>query len=323
MEGIDIGLFDFDRHNALFYFLMNADENIYMRYGGRDAASASTYLNLRSLELALQQGLELHKTKETIQFPERPGALYPKELANLKARTLDANRCVECHLIADYQNQQREIDGTLDRLRDLYQSPDIKTIGIHLKVSKGLLLEKAEGAVAAAGLKAGDTLTHLNQQRLYTFADLQHFLNKVPRDAATLSIAAVDENGESQKCEVQLPKRWWFVDNDYRYWTVEPKLYFKSTPLSAEEKSDLGLEKNDIASRVAHIDLFRTFAKPAWKVGDIVLSVNGCSEDNIANTAELHIKLRHKAGSSMQVELLRDGEKLVTEVTTERQNYRK
>ncbi len=39
MTNIDIGLFDFDGYNALYYFIMNADEQIYMRYGGRDGTA--------------------------------------------------------------------------------------------------------------------------------------------------------------------------------------------------------------------------------------------------------------------------------------------
>src|SRR5215470_9991669 len=58
MDGIDIGLFDYDRHNALYFFILNADEQIYLRYGGRDAEDATTYLNLESLELALRAGLD-------------------------------------------------------------------------------------------------------------------------------------------------------------------------------------------------------------------------------------------------------------------------
>ena len=42
MDDVDIGLFDYDRNNAIYYFVMNADEQIYMRYGGRDSASIST-----------------------------------------------------------------------------------------------------------------------------------------------------------------------------------------------------------------------------------------------------------------------------------------
>ena len=39
MDNVDIGLFEYDRNNTLYFFLMNADEQIYMRYGGRDGRS--------------------------------------------------------------------------------------------------------------------------------------------------------------------------------------------------------------------------------------------------------------------------------------------
>ena len=34
MDGVDIGLFDYDRYNTLYLFLLNAEEQIYIRYGG-------------------------------------------------------------------------------------------------------------------------------------------------------------------------------------------------------------------------------------------------------------------------------------------------
>ena len=61
MDNVDIAHFDYDRNNTLYFFLMNADEEIYMRYGGRDSRSPDSYLNLDSLALAAQKGLELHK----------------------------------------------------------------------------------------------------------------------------------------------------------------------------------------------------------------------------------------------------------------------
>ena len=61
MDDIDIGLFDRDWNNTLYYFILNADEQIYMRYGGREARALDTYLNLNSLEVALEKGLELHR----------------------------------------------------------------------------------------------------------------------------------------------------------------------------------------------------------------------------------------------------------------------
>jgi len=61
MDDVDIALFERDWNNTLYYFVMNADEHIYMRYGGRDARGPTTYLDLDSLELALAKGLELHQ----------------------------------------------------------------------------------------------------------------------------------------------------------------------------------------------------------------------------------------------------------------------
>src|SRR3954447_10386942 len=60
MDDVNVALFDRDWNNAIYFFAMNSDEQIYMRYGGRDSASPDTYLDLKSLELALAQGLALH-----------------------------------------------------------------------------------------------------------------------------------------------------------------------------------------------------------------------------------------------------------------------
>ena len=49
MDDIDIGLFDRDWNNTLYYFILNADEQIYLRYGGRDSEAPDSYLNLSSL----------------------------------------------------------------------------------------------------------------------------------------------------------------------------------------------------------------------------------------------------------------------------------
>src|SRR6266446_1939909 len=71
MDDVDVALFDRDWNNAIYYFVMNADEQIYFRYGGRDSQSADTYLDLSSLELALRQGLELHRRYQQKELGKR------------------------------------------------------------------------------------------------------------------------------------------------------------------------------------------------------------------------------------------------------------
>lgn len=321
MDGIDIGLFDFDRHNALYYFIMNADEQIYMRYGGRDSESASSYLNLRSLELALQEGLEMHGRAEVPQRT-RPAPLYPTDIDLLRKRTAMRGECVECHLIADYQNLQRELDGTLDRVRDMYRSPDIKKIGIHLDVPAGLVVKEAEGAVANAGMRAGDQITHLNGTRVRTFGDLQYFYDQVARDAQEVVIDVLRDQ-VPHSLNVALPRQWWETDLSFRHWTVEPLVYFKTKSLTAERKTELGFPVDGFAAEVIETDRFHDAAKPPLKRGDVVFQVEDALKDDQAGTPDLHIKLRYRSGSKVTIHVWRDGQRFIAELKTERQNFRK
>ena len=164
MDDVNIGLFEQDWNNTIYYFVTNADEEIYLRYGGRDAKGPGTYLNLQSLETALQQGLELHRRYQQGELKKstRPKALYPRNIPLLVERTFARRSCVECHLIGDFLNLQREREGTLEKLKHLYVYPDITTLGIRLDVPKGLVVNEAGGAVASAGMRAGDRITALN-----------------------------------------------------------------------------------------------------------------------------------------------------------------
>src|SRR5687768_5912623 len=143
MDNVDIGLFDYDRYNTLYFFLMNADEHIYTRYGGRDSTSQDSHLSLESLEIALRKGLELHEDYQAgkIERTPRPMPVLPRENALLIERTYARNVCVECHLIGDFLLQQREQEGKLDKLSEMFRSPNLKTIGINLDVPKGLLVK--------------------------------------------------------------------------------------------------------------------------------------------------------------------------------------
>lgn len=321
MDRIDLGLFDFDRHNALYYFVLNADEQIYLRYGGRDAESPTTYLNLRSLELALKEGLTMHASGETPESP-RPLSLYATDIPLLRSRTAARGECVECHLIADYQNIHREQDNDFDRPRDMYRSPDIKTIGIYLDVPSGLKVAEATGSVAQAGMQANDIITHIDHKRVRTFGDLQFYYDQVPRESTQLSIEVLRDQ-VPHSLVVKLPKLWWVTKLDFRHWTVEPLVHFTTKPLTAERKAELGFPVNGFAGEVTERNRFFITATPPLKRGDIIYAVENSFEDEIADTPELHIKLRHRAGSRVKLQVLRDQERFVSELTTERQNFRK
>lgn len=325
MDNVDIGLFEHDRNNAIYFYALNADEQVYLRYGGRDSASADTYLNLESMELALQQALQLHDkyTKGELAKVARPKAMYPTEIPLLVKRTIAARQCVECHLIGDFQNLEREEKGTLDKLTHLFRSPDIKTIGIHLDVPKGLVVGEAKGPAAEAGLRAGDKITKWNGVPVYTFGDLQHQYDKVNRRATEVA-AEVERGGSAVPIKIALPARWWYTDLRFRQSSVDPRLYFEDRPLPVEEKKKLGLPENGFASVVRHVPEFAKVMKVhELKPGDIIVAVDGVQTDELAHTAELYLKLRKAVGEAVTLEVLRDGQKLKVPLKSVRMSFRK
>ena len=325
MDDVDIALFERDWTNTLYYFLLNADEQIYMRYGGRDAAAPDTYLNLDSLELALAKGLELHGQYQRgeLKKTERPKPAFPRENPLLVERTFARNACVECHLIGDFQNQKRELDGTLDKLTHLYRSPDIKTIGIELDVRKGLVVKEAKGAVQEAGMKAGDRIAAVNGTTVWTFGDLQYRYDKVDRHAERVQFT-VDRAGEPVDLSVALPLRWWWTDIGWRQATIDPRVYFESRPLTEAEKREHGLKPNGFASQVTYIDSGASMLKTHdLKIGDIVSAVDGVEQDEVANTAELYIKLRKTAGVTVMLDVIRDGKPVKMQLRSYRMAFRK
>jgi hypothetical protein len=325
MDDVDLGLFDYDRHNTLYYFVLNADEQIYLRYGGRDSRAHDSYLNLESLELALAQGLELHSRHQRGELPRpaRPKPVFAREFPLLVERTVARNACVECHLIADYQNQHRELDGTIDRIRDMYRSPDIRTIGVQLDVPKGLIVKEAAGAAQQAGMRPGDRITALNGAPVWTFGDFQYAYDKVDRGAERVAIT-VERAGEPAALWVTLPRYWWLTDLTFRHWTIEPRMYFESRPLSEGEKRQYGLDPAGFASEVTQVDSTASLLKShALETGDIIVAVDGVERDAAANTAGLYIRLRKTAGETYTLDVIRKGQRIQMPLKTFRMGFRK
>lgn len=325
MDDVDVALFERDWNNTLYYFILNADEQIYMRYGGRDARAPDSYLNLNSLELALAKGLELHGRYLKGELPktERPKPFYPRQMPLLVERTFARGACVECHLIGDFQLLQREQEGTLHKLAHMYRSPDIRNIGIELDVPRGLAVKEARGAVEAAGMKAGDRIAALDGTPVWTFGDLQYRYDKVPRTAKEVRIA-VDRGGKPVDLTVNLPNKWWLTDLRFRQLSVEPRPEFDSRPLTAEEKARFGLKPDGFAGRVTGIGGFAQMLKiHDLRPGDIVFAVDGAERDDVADTPELFIKLRKSAGDTLTLGVLRDGKRIETQVKSQRMYFRK
>lgn len=325
MDNVDIALFDHDRNNTLYFYLLNADEEIYMRYGGRDARSPDSYLHLDSLALAAEKGLALHKQYQAGQLARksRPKPDSPRNYPMLVERTFKSGACVECHLIGDFQNLHREKDGTLDKLVHLFRSPDIRTLGIELDVPKGLAVKEVSGPAGVAGMRAGDLIRKWEGDTVWTFADMQLRHDKVARTAKQVSVT-VERAGELRNLTIALPVRWWFTDTRYRQSSVEPRAYFEDRALTAEEKTKLGLPPDGLASYVKYVSsMAQSVQAHDLKTGDVIVAVDGKNRDVNADTASLYIVLYKTPGDTGTLEVLRDGKRITMPLKTIRMSFRK
>ncbi|MEM1440929.1 MAG: Trx7/PDZ domain-containing (seleno)protein [Verrucomicrobiota bacterium] len=325
MEGINLALYDYDRHNALYYFAVSPDEDIYLRYGGRDSESQDTYLDFDSLELALEQGLEKHQRflAGTLNARAKPEPSFPEDIPGVSEFILARKRCVECHHLAHFQSMELERTGELDKLRDMYRSPDLKHLGLFLDVPKGLVIGETNGAAAESGLQAGDKVVSIESEPVLTFGDLQYFLDQVDREATQVSLG-IERGGETKLIDLQLPELWWKTDLAHRYWTVEPLVHFDAEPLTEDEKSEWELPTSGFASRITNVPMTAMLQSAhELEEGDIVFSVNGVEVCEISNELALHIKLNITSGDTVTLGVIRDGERIELPLTTTRQEFRK
>ena len=342
MAGIDINLYSYDRHFSIYFFAVSPDEQIYLRYGGRDARSADSYLDLDSLALALEAGLDQHRRWKRGELPktERPVPRFPRDIETLRnAEMTDGRmpgrRCVECHMISDYEIVAKEAAGTLDKPRDMFRSPDIRDIGIHLDVPKGLVVDDATGAAAGGGMLAGDTIVEIENVPVLTFGDFLHVYDQLDRSSTRLSLVverrasppvqpAQPVQATRVELDLELPRLWWAHDLKYRRWSVDPVTDFDCEPLTAERKSALGLEARGFACEVTKIRHWASvLGTHSLEAGDVVVSVNGVESDPLATSCSLYIQLRVRAGDSVTLRIIRNGERMDTPLNTERKNFRK
>ena len=326
MNRIDVGLFDFDWHHSIYFFIVSPDEQIYLRYGGRDAVSADSYLDLDSFALALRAGLEEHERWVAGELPARPRPppFFATELERLRVQEVERGRCVECHMIGDYRAAARERDGTLDKRREMFRSPDIRDLGIHLDVPKGLAVERAEGAAMVAGLLPGDAIVNFGGRRVLTFGDLLHAYDGLDRNAGRLPLTVERAAAGPVDLQIELPPQWWVSDITYRYWSIDPQTHLTTAPLTGARKRDLGFDPEGFACEVTRVNPRADVLNlHDLRPGDVIYSVDGVEADPAVFDCLVYLRLNVSAGEEVDLGVLRDGVRTEVTARTHRQRFRK
>lgn len=313
LRGMDVGHYDFDPDSTLYTFVINADEQILLRYGGRDDASAETYFNDKSLQLALERGLQQFKLAKDEKFEKEPRApaKTPADYPDIKRDIIDKNKCVHCHNIGSAKTKLAQGAGKLDKQVDLWVYPEVAALGITLDAEKGTVIKKVEKAAKDAGLKAKDEITRLAGKTVLTYGDLQQRLHLVPHDAKLLELT-IRRGDAEETVSIKLPDLWRVSKIERRSSThaLEPFPEFWGKPLDDAAKRKLGIKADEFASEVTKFWVKTNAQAAGLQVGDIVLSVDGVTKCDYTDNPVLWIRLNRKAGDTVKVKALRAGKEL-------------
>jgi len=309
----DVNLFEFDYDVTLMFFFLNANEEIYGRYGGRGPEDAESRQSLAGLKYSMRAALESHKQKS----PQKYERKKPLQIRSLQAAS-NIRGCIHCHNVKEIQNAELKRTGQWTREK-LWRYPMPENIGLTLEVDRGNIVKSVEAnsTAARAGFKAGDFLDRIGSDRIRSFADAQHALDKAPWTGG-LKVEWLRDGGR-KAASLALKARWKESSISWRpsmqKYLAAPRLYGRD--LNLDERKELGLKPKQLA--FTHRDRVLTQAKNAGiKPGDVILGFDGRELQMTAYDFQTWVRENYILGDRVKINVIRDGKRMDIPMTLEK-----
>jgi predicted metalloprotease with PDZ domain len=302
---MDLRRFAFDLDLTWYVFFLNADETIYGRYGGRDAADAERRLSLAGLRYAMGRALEAHQKP----LPAQPLVGRPEHAEDFAAARQHQG-CIHCHNVNEFRRADLKAAGKWDRT-SVWVYPLPENVGITLDVDVGDRVKAvaARSAAATAGLKPGDRLVSVNGYPVASFADVSYALHKAPWKG-TIPIKWI-RDGKEQQATLALADGWRKTNLTWRPSMLDllPSLPFVGDDLTAHEKQHLGLLANQAAFRQGdRVDT--TLAEAGVRAGDLVVGFDGVMVPGSMGDLLGYVRRNYLVEDTVTVNVLRGGKRV-------------
>ena len=313
MNEVNLNAFPFEYDLTWMAFFQNYEGRTYTRYGGREDDGPETQLTKRSLIQTMERVLTLHKADDVKPFSKydpAPGKRFtPPDIPPMKGLLARRKvKCIHCHDVKNAMLYNRMDHGLLKK-DDIFTYPSPKQLGIILNADDQVKVDNivSNSTAAKAGLKSGDTIETVDNQRILTFADFTRVLELAP-DTGTLQITTT-RNGEANSSQLQLTRGWKrSEDPSWRPSTgvVGPNSGFWAKPASIGELKKLNADDDALALKV--VVVWGAWAKKAGlKNGDIVLEIDGLKNKMTIRQLQTHLQLNHDYGDEIKLVVSRGG----------------
>ena len=309
IAGADLTTFEFDYDLTWFVFLLNADETVYGRYGGRDATDAEARISLKGLRYAMDRALEAHKNPPPVAKPAKP------VLAEQYDAAKSHKGCVHCHNVNEFRRADAKKAGTWTR-DSLWVYPLPENVGLTLDVDVGNRVKAVakDSAAAKAGLAVGDFVTRIGDTPVASFADASNGLHKSPA-AGDIPIRWT-RDGNEQSAKLAVAAGWRKTNITWRPSLLDilPSLPFNGDDLTAAEKKKLGLGEKRAAFRQDKT-VHRTLREAGIEPLDVVIGFDGKAVDGELSDLLGFVRRNYLVGDAVTVDVIRDGKPTAVKLT--------
>ncbi|MEZ5387905.1 MAG: Trx7/PDZ domain-containing (seleno)protein [Prosthecobacter sp.] len=329
---LDLSRFQFDYDLSFSAIMFNGDGTIYGRYGSwlhqKDPLNKTT----ASFKKALEAGLAVHAGypgnkaalagKQGGPVPYQTPIEFPKLAAKYQSK-LDwdgkvVQSCVHCHMVGDaYRAHYRSTQKTVP-LEWIYPQPSMETLGVTLATDDIARVEAVAAGTpgAQAGIQPGDVFTELNGQPLISIADVSWVLHRSPNEGALT--AEVMRGGAQAAVKIELPADWRMKSDIGRRvgtWPMRAMAFggMKMDDIPDGERASLGLDKDQMALRIAHVGQYGEHAKAkqaGFKKDDILVQIGSLQQRTTESAIIGHLLQKHRPGEKIPSIVLRGGKRL-------------
>jgi hypothetical protein len=314
MRDVNLALFDFDYDLTWMGFFLSPDERIYGRYGGRDATSADGRVSLEGLRFALEAALRRHRSETSIS--SAVSSRKPFTVSEFPAsRSLPANACVHCHQVYDLRRESLQVAHKWS-LDEVWVYPQPENIGLALDVDRGDRVGNVveRSPAARCGIRAGDRLTKINEEKIASISDVQYALHRC-RTARKIEVHWTRDD-RAMSATLLLPEGWHKTDLSWRRSLrgLDPAPPVRGEDLNSAEKEALGLRANRLAFRQG------PFVSPAAeqagvRQNDVITGVDGRDLAMTERQFGAYVRLNYHVGDRVTLNLLRAGRKIDATLT--------
>jgi S1-C subfamily serine protease len=288
-------------------FFLNADEQIYGRFGGRDGKGPETRMSLAGLHYAMEAALATHAARDkAAQAPKSEPRRTVRDVPGARR----GGRCFHCHEVNETLNAQMQKTGEWTRER-VWRYPPPDTLGLVLEVDRGNVVKQVEpdSSAGRAGLLSGDVVQRLNGLPVHSFADAQYALDRAP---ATGTIPVAWKRGDQEQSgDLALFDHWRRNDISWRpslqRFVPSPRLH--GDDLSEKDKQGLGLPVRQLAFRLQE-RLHSQLKEAGLRPGDIVIGIDNKTLEMDSNKFYWYVRRNYLVGDRITVNIVRDGERL-------------